>query len=142
MLKNAGFRRTWYISSGKNVGKATLKAPFPKNPELRLWTGKIPKTELDDLILATDIRLSPQGYLDKDSTDIASKLAIGHLATQTVEDEKAYKESMQNSQAAKANKCLAHKRRVIVSDALLQTSREKRKRRTQNSQKSKSTSTP
>ena len=44
VLKNARFRKTWYISSGKNVGKATLKAPFPKNPELRLWTGKIPKT--------------------------------------------------------------------------------------------------
>ena len=99
VLKNARFRKTWYISSGKNVGKATLKAPFPKNPELRLWTGKIPKTELDDLILATDIHLSPQGYLDKDSTDIASKLAIGHLATQTVEDEKAYKESMQVANA-------------------------------------------
>ena len=51
VLKNARFRKTWYISSGKNVGKATLKAPFPKNPELRLWTGKIPKTELEDLIL-------------------------------------------------------------------------------------------
>jgi hypothetical protein len=35
VLKNARFRKTWYISSGKNVGKATLKAPFPKNPELR-----------------------------------------------------------------------------------------------------------
>jgi hypothetical protein len=99
VLKNARFRKTWYISSGKNVGKATLKAPFPKNPELRLWTGKIPKTELDELILATDIRLSPQGYLDKDSTDIASKLAIGHLATQTFEDEKAYRENMQVANA-------------------------------------------
>ncbi len=50
VLKNARFRKTWYISSGKNVGKATLKAPFPKNLELRLWTGKLPKTELDELI--------------------------------------------------------------------------------------------
>ncbi len=79
--------------------KATLKAPFPKNPELRLWIGKLPKTELNDLILATDINLSPQGYLDKDSLDIASKLAIGHPATQTVEDEKAYKENMQVANA-------------------------------------------
>ncbi len=94
------FTDTWYISSGKNVGKATLKAPFPKNPELRLWTGKLPKTELEELILATDIiRLSPQGYLDKDSTDIASKLAIGHLVTQTIEDEKAYRENMQLANA-------------------------------------------
>ena len=99
VLTNARFRKTWYISSGKNVGKATLKAPFPKNPELRLWTGKLPKTELDELILATDIQLSPQGYLDKDSIDIASKLAIGQLATQTVEDEKAHKENMQVANA-------------------------------------------
>ncbi len=55
VLKNARFRKTWYISSGKNVGKTTLKAPFPKNPELRLWTGELPKTELNELILATDI---------------------------------------------------------------------------------------
>jgi hypothetical protein len=99
VLKNARFRKTWYISSGKNVGKVTIKAPFPKNPELRLWTGKLPKTELNDLILATDLNLSPQGYLDKDSLDIASKLAIGHSATQTVEDEKAYKENMQVANA-------------------------------------------
>jgi hypothetical protein len=99
VLENARFIKTWHISSGKNVGKATLKAPFPKNLELRLWTGKLPKTELSDLILVTDINLSPQGYLDKASLDIASKLAIGHLATQTVEDEKAYKENMQVANA-------------------------------------------
>ncbi len=47
----------------------------------------------------------------------------------------AIKQREKNRQAAKANKCLAHKRRVIVSDALLQTSRKRRKRRTQNSKK-------
>ena len=99
VLKNARFRKTWYISSGKNVGKVTIKAPFPKNPELRLWTGKLPKTELNDLILATDLNLSPQGYLDKDSLEIAIKLTIGHSATQTVEDEQTYKEDMQVANA-------------------------------------------
>ena len=98
-LQNARFRKTWYISSGKNVGKATIKAPFPKSPELRLWTGKLPKSELDELILATDMKLSPQGYLNKDSLDIASQLVIGHLATTTVEDEQAYKENMQVANA-------------------------------------------
>jgi hypothetical protein len=93
-LRNARFRNAWYISECKNVGKATIKAPFPKNPELRLWTGKLPKNELDELIMATDITLNPQGYLNKDSLDIASKLAIGHMATKTVEDEQAYKENM------------------------------------------------
>ncbi len=48
-----------------------------------------------DRIMATDITLNPQGYLNKDSLDIASKLAIGHMATKTVEDERAYKENMQ-----------------------------------------------
>ena len=50
-LKNTRFRKTWYLSSGKNIGKATIKAPFPKNPELRLWTGKIPVSELNGVIL-------------------------------------------------------------------------------------------
>jgi hypothetical protein len=49
--------------------------------------------------MATDITLSPQGYLNKDSLDIASKLAIGHTATKTVEDEQAYKENMQVAHA-------------------------------------------
>jgi len=49
--------------------------------------------------MATDITLSPQGYLDKDSLEIASKLAIGHTATKTVEDEQAYKENMQVANA-------------------------------------------
>jgi hypothetical protein len=98
-LRNARFRKSWYISAGKNVGKFTIQAPFPKNPELRLWTGKLPKDELDILIMATDITLSPQGYLDKDSLEIASKLAIGHTATKTVEDERAYKENMQVANA-------------------------------------------
>ena len=98
-LRNARFRKSWYISAGKNVGKFTIQAPFPKNPELRLWTGKLPKNELDELIMATDLVLSPQGYLNKDSLDIASKLAIGHTATKTVEDEQAYKENMQVAHA-------------------------------------------
>jgi hypothetical protein len=98
-LRNARFHKSWYISAGKNVGKATIKAPFPKNPELRLWTGKLPKNELDELIMATDITLNPQGYLNKDSLDIASKLAIGHMTIKTVEDEQAYKENMQVANA-------------------------------------------
>jgi hypothetical protein len=49
--------------------------------------------------MATDITLNPQGYLNKDSLDIASKLAIGHMATKTIEDEQAYKENMQVANA-------------------------------------------
>ncbi len=36
-LGEACFRRTWFIRQGKNAGMATNKAPFPLNPELRLW---------------------------------------------------------------------------------------------------------
>jgi hypothetical protein len=73
--------------------------PHSQNSELRLCTGKLPKSELDELILATDMKLSPQGYLNKDSLDIASQFVIGHLATTTVEDEQAYKENMQVANA-------------------------------------------
>jgi hypothetical protein len=47
------------------------------------------------------MKLSPQGYLNKDSLDIASQLVIviGHLTTTTVEDEQAYKENMQVANA-------------------------------------------
>ena len=93
-LKNTRFRKTWYLSSGKNIGKATIKAPFPKNPELRLWTGKIPVSELNDLILATNISLNPQGYMDDASIDIASQLPLGHMTTLTIEDEESLKDQL------------------------------------------------
>jgi hypothetical protein len=52
-LLKARFRKTWYVYSGKNAWKGTLKPPFPYNPKLRLWTGKFPASEIDDLVLAT-----------------------------------------------------------------------------------------
>jgi hypothetical protein len=93
-LKNTRFRKTWYLSSGKNIGKATVKAPFPKNPELRLWTGKIPVSELNDLILATNIILNPQGYMDNASIDVVSQLPLGHMTTLTIEDEESLKDQL------------------------------------------------
>ena len=98
-LKNTRFRKTWYLNSGKNIGKATIKAPFPKNPELRLWTGKIPVSELNDLILATNISLNPQGYMDNASIDIASQLSLGHMTTLTIEDEESLKDQLQATHA-------------------------------------------
>ena len=55
-LRSARFRKTWFIRDGKNAGKGTIKAPFPSNPELRLWTGRLPKSELNELILANSIK--------------------------------------------------------------------------------------
>jgi transposase InsO family protein len=93
-LKNTRFRKTWYLSSGKNIGKATVKAPFPKNPELRLWTGKIPVPEVNDLVLATNIILNPQGYMDNASIDVVSQLPLGHMTTLTIEDEESLKDQL------------------------------------------------
>ncbi len=58
-------------TDGKNAGKGTIKAPFPSNPDLRVWIGRLPKSELDELVLANNVSLSPQGYLSKDSIDVA-----------------------------------------------------------------------
>ncbi len=50
---------------GKNAGKGTIKAPFPSNPELRVWKERLPKSELPQLILADNIILSiPTGMLE------------------------------------------------------------------------------
>ncbi len=55
ILSQCRFRKTWFIRSGTNAGKGTLNAPFPKSPHLRLWTGKLPTNEFNDLILATGL---------------------------------------------------------------------------------------
>ena len=68
--------------------------PFPKNSELRLWTGKIPVSELNDLILATKIILNPQGYMDNASIDVVSQLPLGHMKTLTIEDEQSLKDQL------------------------------------------------
>ena len=85
-LGEACFRKTWYIRQGKNAGMATNKAPFPQNPELRLWKGKLPLAECEDLILAIGITLDPKGLLSKGSLQLASQLDISHEAAETVED--------------------------------------------------------
>jgi hypothetical protein len=84
-------------------GKGTIKAPFPSNPELRLWmrlwTGRLPKSELNELILANSIKLSLQGYLSKDSIDIAIKLSIPFASMQTVDDEEEHLQGLRQANA-------------------------------------------
>ena len=89
----------WIIRDGKNAGKGTIKAPFPSNPELRVWTGRLPKSELNGLILAHNIILSPQGYLSKSSIDIAVKLSTTFGSIETVEDEEEHLKSLQQANA-------------------------------------------
>ena len=98
-LSQCRFRKTWFIRTGTNAGKGTLKAPFPKNPLLRLWTGKLPMNEFEDLILATGIKLDVNGYLSKESRIIASQVVIPHEAVNTVEDEKETLDKLQVSNA-------------------------------------------
>ena len=85
-LSEACFRKTWFIRQGKNAGMGTCQAPFPNNPELRLWKGKLPLTEAEDLILAIGITIDPRGFLSKSSLQLASQLDAGHEALETVED--------------------------------------------------------
>ncbi len=84
-LRSARFRKTW--------------APFPSNPELRLWTGRLPKSELNELILANSIKLSLQGYLSKDSIDIAIKLSIPSASMQTIDDEEDHLQGLRQANA-------------------------------------------
>jgi hypothetical protein len=98
-LSQSRFRKTWFIRTGTNAGKGTLNPPFPKNPLLRLWTGKLPTNEFDDLILATGIKLEPNGYLNEESRKIASKVKISHEAINTIEDEKDIQAQLQTSNA-------------------------------------------
>jgi hypothetical protein len=98
-LSQSRFRKTWFIRTGTNAGKGTLNPPFPKNPLLRLWTGKLPTNEFDDLILATGIKLEPNGYLTEESRKIASNVKISHEAINTIEDEKGIQAQLQFSNA-------------------------------------------
>ena len=80
-LSEACFRKTGFIRQGKNAGMGTCQAPFPNNPELRLWKGKLPLTEAEDLILAIGITIDPRGFLSKSSLQLASQLDAGHEAS-------------------------------------------------------------
>ncbi len=66
---------------------------------LRLWTGRLPKSELNGLILANSTKLSPQGYLSKDSIDIAIKLSIPFASIQTIDDEEEHLQSLRQANA-------------------------------------------
>jgi hypothetical protein len=89
-LRSTRFRKTWFNRDGKNAGKGSIKASSPRNPELRLWTRRLPKSELDRLILANSMILSPQGYLSKNSLDLAIKLSISFVSYETTEVEKEH----------------------------------------------------
>jgi hypothetical protein len=98
-LRNAHFRKTWIIRDGKNAGKGTIRAPFPSNPNLRVWTGRLPKSELDELVLANNVNLSPQGYLSKDSIDVTTGLSVSFGSYEKIEDEEEHRQSLRQANA-------------------------------------------
>jgi hypothetical protein len=58
------------------------------------WTTS--KSELDELVLANNISLSPQGYLSEDSTDLATGLSISFGLYETIEDEEEHLQSLRH----------------------------------------------
>ena len=86
-LRQARFRRTWYIRSGKHRGKATLKPPFPNNPSLRVWEGPLFNEEYSNCILIRNVQVDAEGQLSGDTIPLAQELNIPHATTKAVEDE-------------------------------------------------------
>jgi hypothetical protein len=85
-LAQAHFRKTWFVHSGKNSGRGTLQAPFPKNPNLRVWEGFIPKSKYDDVFLIRNAHLTAAGKLSKETLELASQLQYKNNATLTIQD--------------------------------------------------------
>ena len=85
-LAQAHFRKTWFVHSGKNSGRGTLQAPFPKDPSLRVWEGFIPKSEYDEVFLIRNAHLTAAGKLSKETLELASQLQYKHNATLTIQD--------------------------------------------------------
>jgi hypothetical protein len=99
-LRTARFKKTWIIRDGKNAGKGTIKAPSPSNPKLRLVTRRLAKSELDRLILANSMVLSPQGYLSKNSLYIAIKLSVSFVSYETAEVDEEHLQSLRQANAS------------------------------------------
>jgi hypothetical protein len=85
-LSQAHFRKTWFVHGGKNAGRGTLEAPFPNNPNLRVWEGFIPKEEYHEVLLIRNAHLSATGKLSKDTLELACQLQYKHNATLTLQD--------------------------------------------------------
>ena len=85
-LSQAHFRKTWFVYSGKNAGRGTLEAPFPNNPNLRVWEGSIPKAEYDEVFLVRNACLTASGKLSKETLELACQLKCPHNATLAIQD--------------------------------------------------------
>merc|ERR1712086_45702 len=86
-ISQAHFRKTWFVYAGKNAGKGTLQAPFPNNPETRIWKGYIPKIDYEKCLLVRNAHITAAGKLDKETLNFVTKLKCSHGTTLTVQDE-------------------------------------------------------
>ena len=86
-LRQARFRRTWYIRSGRHRGKAALKPSFPSNPSLRVWEGPLFNEEYSDCILLRNVQVDAEGRLSEDTISLARELSIPHASIRAIEDE-------------------------------------------------------
>jgi hypothetical protein len=87
-------RSTFTEKRSSHTSRLIKPPPFPYNPKLRLWTGKLPAIEIYDLILATGVIFDPHGFLEKESAEIAVQLEIDHDSTRTIEDEEEQLEQL------------------------------------------------
>ena len=88
-ISQAHFRKTWFVYAGKNAGKGTLQAPFPTNPETRIWEGHIPKEDYEKCLLIRNAHITASGKLSKETLDLVTKLNCSHGTTLTVQDEQS-----------------------------------------------------
>ncbi len=70
------------------------------------------RSELNGLILANNIKLSPQGYLSKDSIATAVKLSIPFASMQTIDDEEEHLQRLRQ-----ANALFAYAQRTLCTCA-------------------------
>ena len=85
-ISQAHFRKTWFVYAGKDAGKGTLQAPFPTNPETRVWEGSIPKEDYEKCLLIRNAHITASGKLHKETLDLVIKLKCSHGTTLTVQD--------------------------------------------------------
>ena len=88
-LQQTLFRRTWFFLQGEHAGKGTVKPPYPNNEDLRVWSGPLPSTEHDKVILIRGAGITGTGKLCKETLSLASRLDVPHAVTPVVEGEKS-----------------------------------------------------
>ena len=75
-LEQATFLRTWCLERGK--GRATTVCPTNSDRLKYVYSGRIPKTEIDKHFLIRNVKINSQGMLNQDAIKLASSLDIPH----------------------------------------------------------------